>query len=430
MRRFSGVSQYALRCASRLTWALRALPSALLVLLFLLSICCSVRADDQSAGDPLAWPAITRDCKPWAFNWWPGSAVDEGNLARELQRYHDGGLGGVSITPIYGMKGADARSIPYFTGRWMQMLSFAVHEAGKLDMGIDMTTGTGWCFGGPQISRREAAYFVTLVTADIPASAAETWTIPAPKHGFPKGDVLNVIAVDPAGGETQIDNARVDAKWNVRWKPPGGGWKLVIVIGRKGPAVKRSAPGGAGPMLNPIFPAAMQKFLAPFNEAFAAPDAVMPRAMFHDSYEYNTGVTQDWGEWSPDLLEQFEKLRGYKLQEHFAALAGIGPDETVRRIRTDYHETVSDLIVDAVFPRWVAWCHQHGILTRNQAHGARRICWTSTASRTCPRQKPSEKARRCPANLPRRRRTSWAAGEPLPKPARGWRNISRGRWAR
>ena len=62
--------------------------------------------------NPLAWPELTSQVRPWAWWWWHGSAVDTTNIDHELQRYHDAGLGGVQITSIYGTKGAEARDIP------------------------------------------------------------------------------------------------------------------------------------------------------------------------------------------------------------------------------------------------------------------------------------------------------------------------------
>ena len=53
------------------------------------------------------WPAITATMKPWAYNWWLGSAVDRPNLGRELARYQAAGLGGIHIIPIYGAKSAE-----------------------------------------------------------------------------------------------------------------------------------------------------------------------------------------------------------------------------------------------------------------------------------------------------------------------------------
>jgi alpha-L-rhamnosidase len=105
--------------------------------------------------DPLGWPATTRECRPWTYNWWLGSAVDTNNLAQELRRYRNAGLGGIHIIPIYGAKGAKARYIECLSPSWMDMLQFTVKEAEREDMGVDMTTGTGWCFGGPNVTERQ-----------------------------------------------------------------------------------------------------------------------------------------------------------------------------------------------------------------------------------------------------------------------------------
>ena len=33
----------------------------------------------------LAWPAPTSEMKPWAYNWWMGSAVDEAGLRVQVE---------------------------------------------------------------------------------------------------------------------------------------------------------------------------------------------------------------------------------------------------------------------------------------------------------------------------------------------------------
>ena len=85
-----------------------------------------------------------------------GSAVDEANLTRELTRYAEAGMGGVHIIPIYGAKGFESRYVPYLSPRWLELLAFTVKEADRLGLGIDMSLGTGWCFGGPTVSERDA----------------------------------------------------------------------------------------------------------------------------------------------------------------------------------------------------------------------------------------------------------------------------------
>ncbi|OQW95800.1 MAG: hypothetical protein BWK77_06860 [Verrucomicrobia bacterium A1] len=176
--------------------------------------------------EPLSpWPEVTRECRPWAYNWWLGSAVDKENLGRELRRYREGGLGGIHIVPIYGAKGAESRYLDYLGPRWMEMFAFAVDEAAKLDLGVDLTTGSGWCFGGP------------CITPEL------------------------------AGQKAVVTNGAI---------------RSVATSQR----VKRAAPGGEGFMLNPFHAKAMETFLAWFAAPFDAPGARRPRAMYHDSFEY------------------------------------------------------------------------------------------------------------------------------------------------
>ena len=89
-------------------------------------------AADEKPSDPLAWPPITEQTKPWTRWWWMGSAVNKDDLTRELQRYHDAGLGGVEITPIYGAKGYEERFIPFLSPKYIEMLAYVGAEAKRL----------------------------------------------------------------------------------------------------------------------------------------------------------------------------------------------------------------------------------------------------------------------------------------------------------
>src|SRR5262245_51569627 len=109
------------------------------------------------------WPQITRTAKPWTRWWWPGSAVEPQQLAAQLRAFHEAGLGGVEITPIYGARGAEAQYRPFLSGAWMDALAHTAREAGRLDLGVDMATGTGWPFGGPTVSPEDGSSVLAIV---------------------------------------------------------------------------------------------------------------------------------------------------------------------------------------------------------------------------------------------------------------------------
>jgi len=305
-----------------------------------------------------SWPAITREQRPWAYWWWMGSAVDTNNLTRELTRYAEAGYGGVHIIPIYGAKGWESNYIRYLSPRWMEMLDYTVREAKRLDLGVDMTTGTGWCFGGgPYVGENEGNANVVVRTYELATGASLT-----NKFDIKKIQAL-VAFPDSETGKKPIDlTRRLRADGSVNWTAPVAA-KVYAVSQRLNPQkVKRPAPGGEGPMLNLIYDDAMPVFLRSHSEAFDKYRGLKPRAQYHDSYEYKS-------DWSPDFFAQFEKRRGYKLQNELPALFDKAGERTAR-VLCDYRETVSDIMVEDSLPQWIKWSHRRGFLTRNEAHGS------------------------------------------------------------
>ena len=68
----------------------------------------------------------------------------------------------------------------------------------------------------------------------------------------------------------------------------------------------------------------MDDYLRWFTDAFANYNGPKPRAQYHDSYEYRS-------DWSPDFFAQFEKRRGYRLQDELPALFGKERHRTTPR---------------------------------------------------------------------------------------------------
>lgn len=310
----------------------------------------------QDRSDDFAWPVITGECKPWAYWWWLGSGVDETNISRELTRYQDAGMGGVHIIPIYGAKGCENKYIEYLSPRWMEILNYTVSEARKRNLGVDMTTGTGWCFGGPNVSTNEACSGVIVKTNMLTAGGRITEKID------PKA-IQALVACSDKGQILELTGA-IRKDGTVDWTAGNGSWTIYSIFQRPTIKVKRAAPGGEGYMLNPLYLPAIRNYLKGFSDAFNKCDGARPRSMYHDSFEYYGA------NWSPDFLRQFEKRRGYKLQNEFPILFGTGTDDRTARLKSDYRETVSDILHEDFISFWVKWSHTKEFLTRNQAHGS------------------------------------------------------------
>ena len=301
------------------------------------------------------WAAPTRDNHPWTRWWWMGNTVDKTNLTHQLEMFRDAGIGGVEICPIYGARGYENRFIQYVSPEWMDMLAHTTSEASRLGLGVDLTTGTGWPFGGERVTPELASGSATMKRFDKAGGVSLTGV-------FPKGRLQILRAIGEDG--QQIDLTDKVSGGHLDWIAPSGTWRL-YGIWEVSPVqkVKRAAPGGTGSVLDPFSSAAMDSYLADFDEHFKAYHGFMPRAQFHDSYEYYSA------DWTPSLFTEFAARRGYDLRTQLPALFGEGPEEIAGRVRSDYRQTLAELHL-AYIQHWTAWSHGHGSLSRDQAHGS------------------------------------------------------------
>lgn len=324
------------------------------VILFLLVMVMGCAPGDKQS--ELDLPVETKECRPWTYWWWMGNAVDKQNLSYLLETYNKAGIGGVHIIPIYGVKGYEDKFIDYLSTEWLEMLEFTVAEAERLGMGVDMSTGTGWPFGGPMVSLEDADSKVTI----------DTFMLMSDVRLEKKLDkrLLQALMAYSDEGEIVDLTGKVDKDSVLDWIPTGGNWELYAVSQHfSGRDVKRAAPGGEGYAVNPYSKRALSSYLLVFDEAFANYHGGKVRANYHDSFEYG-------GNWTNDLFDEFQSRRGYDLRRHLPALLGKGDEDIVARIKSDYRETISDLLLENFIVPWVNWVHEKGSITRNQAHGS------------------------------------------------------------
>jgi hypothetical protein len=331
------------------------LPVALAAIAYTGPLLAPSAAESEQTLEPLAWPAATIECRPWTRWWWLGSAVDKPNLTRLLTQYREGGLGGVEICPIYGAKGYEQHFIEFLSPQWMEMLTHTTTQAKRLGLGVDLTTGTGWPFGGPSVTAEDASSKVILKRYDLAGGTNL-------KDRLPEGQLQCLMAMPNQGKPVDL-TAEVKER-HLDWTTPPGTWRLYAVV-QSGPVqkVKRAAPGGVGNVLDPYSVAALERYLSRFDKAFAGYHGPMPRCHFHDSFEYYGA------QWTSSFWQAFESARGYDLRTQLPALFGEGPADRVARVQGDYRETIAELH-RAYIQHWTQWCHAHGSLSRNQAHGA------------------------------------------------------------
>ncbi len=311
-----------------------------------------------------SWPQVKTEMKPAARWWWMGSAVDKENLRYNMFEYASKGLGGLEITPIYGVRGNDKNDIPYLSSKWMEMFQYAALEGKQLGINVDMNNGTGWPFGGPKVSLENAATKVIFEEYVLNKGEKLTKEITvSDEKQRPFATFSKLMAYSDKGQKldltSNVSNAKLD------WKAPSGKWRLIAVFnGKTLQKVKRAAPGGEGYVLNHFSKKAVSDYLDNFTHAFSQSNSSYPNSFFNDSYEVYGA------DWTEDVFSEFEKRRGYKLQNYLPEFLSEDKSDAKLRIVSDYRETLGELLLENFTRQWTSWAHAHGSSTRNQAHGS------------------------------------------------------------
>ncbi|MCD0455909.1 glycoside hydrolase [Chryseobacterium sp. LC2016-27] len=317
-----------------------------------------------SAQNP--WPTVTETTKPWTRWWWMGSAVDEKGLDKQLTTLSKAGFGGVEIVPIYGAKGFENKYINYLSPEWMKMLQFTTNKAKSLQMGVDMSVGTGWPIGGPQVSENDAATKIIVQTYEIQSNEkfSKKIVLKDEKQKNLKTVKLDIVTAYNDKNETVVLTDKVNSDGVLDWKPSSGKWTIYAVfIGKTLQKVKRAAPGGEGYTLDHFSSNATKDYLKTFDKAFGSSNYGI-RSFFNDSYEvYNA-------DWTPDLKQEFQKRRGYDLSPYIKYLVSDEENEISGRIKSDYRETLSELILNNFTKDFTNWAHSKNSKNTNQAHGS------------------------------------------------------------
>ncbi|WP_206513012.1 glycosyl hydrolase [Larkinella soli] len=348
------------------------------------------------------WPEITQQARPWTRWWWMGSAVDPKDLTSLLEQYRKAGLGGVEITPIYGVKGSENQFIEFLSPTWMDRLDHTLKEAGRLGMGVDLAQASGWPFGGPWVWSEDACKYVAYKTFSLKGGERLSETVtyvqqpivrtvgekidlsklvePITKNPdlqlhafdqvrFEKPLPLQTLMAYPQQGPAVDLTKQVDANGRLDWTAPAGNWTLYAVFqGWHGKMVERAGPGGEGDVIDHFSRTAALNYLKRFDEAFKGRNIQSLRAFFNDSYEVDDA--QGEGNWTPALFDEFRKRQGYDLKNHLPALFGKAADDQNRRVLSDYRETISELLLENYTRTWSEWAKSKGKIIRNQAHGS------------------------------------------------------------
>ena len=284
--------------------------------------------------------------------WWFGPAVTKPQLEREMNFMKEGGFGGFDVEPTYPLQLdgelPGVKNLKLLSPEHLEALRFTAEKAKELGLRMDLTLGSGWPYGGPQITRSNAVDAIRAA-APVAVTAGQTSVaLPAGGGGRGGGENGEIVAAllgpvtNAAAGESPYIPLEISGRTAQLPSDLRGASRVTIyTISSPGLVqVKRPALGGEGNIVDHYSPTAIGTFIKEIAEPeIKACGPNPPYAIFCDSLEVG-------GEnWTPNLLAEFQKRRGYDLTPLLPALFGeLGPKTL--DIRHDWGQTVTELFND------------------------------------------------------------------------------------
>ena len=299
--------------------------------------------------------------------WWFGPMVTRAGLEREMRLMKDGGIGGFEIQPVYPLVLDDpARGLvthPFLSDAFIDAVRFAASKARELGLRVDLTLGSGWPYGGPQVAVSQAAGKLRIERVSVPAGA---------QRGCPEreraGERLMAAFLAPSAPATSTEGLRevstiAEGVLQLPDRLPRAREVLFFISSRTGMMVKRPAVGAEGFVLDHYDRAAVDHYLQAVGERLlSAFDAAPPYAVFCDSLEVYES------DWTNDFLEAFQARRAYDLRPLLPALVlEAGPATSA--IRHDWGQTLTELFNERFLAPVQDWARRHGTRFRIQGYG-------------------------------------------------------------
>ncbi|MCS6954543.1 MAG: glycosyl hydrolase, partial [Bryobacteraceae bacterium] len=246
---------------------------------------------------------------------------------------------------------AKFRNLAFLSAEFLDAVRFSAEKARELGLRMDLTLGSGWPFGGPQIPVTLAAGRLRWERATVREGSRR---VPLPAIGAGE----KFLAVFPEGGGLELTDLRDGAVWLPDGEPPKEVW--FFISSRTGMMVKRPAVGAEGFVLDHYDRGALDHYLRTVGEPLLNA-AGTPYAIFCDSLEVYDS------DWTPDFLDEFRRRRGYDLKPRLPALAAEMAD--TRRLRQDWARTLTELLEERFIGPLNEWARARGTRLRMQGYG-------------------------------------------------------------
>src|SRR5512136_196702 len=341
--------------------------------------------------------------KPWVYWFWLNGNITRAGITADLEAMKRVGIGGVLIMEVD--QGAPVGPAAFMGPEWRELFKFAVAEAGRLGLEINMNDDAGWNgSGGPWITPEQSMQKIVWTETGLAGPARFEGQLAEPEKvrgyyrdiaviAFPSPGAYRIADIngkaiyerreEPVASEEELPAAMMIARdriidltpamgadGRIAWDVPAGKW-TVLRFGHTSTGVENApAPAsGRGLECDKLSPEGIEAQFAGMMGKLVAdvgPAAGKTLVTTHiDSWE--NGAQN----WTPRMREEFRKRRGYDPHLFLPVITGRVVDslEISERFLWDLRQTASELVVENYAGRMAELARRSGLRFSCEAYG-------------------------------------------------------------
>ena len=353
--------------------------------------------------------------------WWLNGNVTKEAITKDLEAMKARNFEGAVIIDAGGQDQRGNKNVPggpeFGSPEWNELFVYALSEAERLGLEIDLNIQSGWNLGGPKVTPEYAAKKLTYSETKVNGGSMVklSLNVPQTKQGFYKDiavlavplstktdeviDNLNwKLSFDEVGmkatdcsfllgnsdgkrqkakssyvfpkDEVQDLTAKMDSDGSLRWEAPEGEW-AVLRIGYTctGAMVSTSSDTWKGLVIDYLSPEAFDFYWG------VVMDPIMKAASKYAGSTFRSMETDSWEcggmNWTENFREYFKKYNGYDLQSYLPVVAGfvVGSVEESHAFMADFRKTIADMIFMNHYSRFAQKAAEYGMNIQPEASG-------------------------------------------------------------
>jgi hypothetical protein len=313
----------------------------------------------QEISDPSAAEVASRFASPppeYAVTLWWGwdGPVTQEVVRRDLDSIHARGFRSVLIEAGYGM------TAKYLSPEWFDLVAYAVSQARERGMRAWVADEgkypSGFAGGKFSAERPDLRMQALVVAESVDVASGETLE----RELSP--NAVGALAVNRDDSSSRVLDV---GSGKLRFTAPGGRWHVLTIEHQYRTSVTRAVSNptrgkdASNSLCDYLNPAATRQFIAWTHERYK-------RALgadFGTTFLGFMGDEPDFAHvpWTPGILDEFEKHKGYDAQPHLAAFFAPQLTEEQKRVKADYWDVWSDIFRESFFGEIARWCAANGV---------------------------------------------------------------------